>query len=181
MTDGAMKQYGMIYLANGSACLCERSDGLYSVRPITAEDILAYFSPAFRADLAEADQKRAVTVSAKALEGAKELFESNKKTDTKKALLEAGLDEQSAALLLASYSGNARYLSVKIDSLVPGDVYSDGLIYVSDGATAVDVRFDPFREDDLLVLDPTDAETEKERFQSLLSRLQLIPFEAEDN
>ena len=180
-TDGGIKKFGMIYMMPDAVCLSECSDDLYTVQPITAEDVPAYFAPYFLSDQVKAGQNRVTAVSAKALANAKELFENNRIAEARKVLCEAGADDQTAALFFASYGGKARYFSMKIDSLVPDDVYSDGMIYISDGAAALDVHFDPFDEDDVLILESTDAKTEKERFESLLGKLQSVPVEAGDN
>ena len=178
--DDGIARFGTFYAAHDAVCLSERRGDLYVFRPIAAADIPAYFASFFRDDQTRAEQDRSVTVSTKVLDAAKKLFENNRNAEAEKTLREGGVDELTAALLLASYGGRALYLSVKTDSLDPDDVFSDGLIYISDGKTAVNVGFDLFSEDDAVIISLTDAKTEKNRFLSLLDRLSFIPVEGEE-
>ena len=178
--DGNRK-YGMIYVKDDMICLSERSDELYRIKPISLQDIATYFIPLFRFAKKDADTNDAISVHAQVLAYAKEQYVGKKKTHAKKTLCDAGMDEKTAELLLSAYGGKASYLSVKLDHLVSGEVFSDGLIFITDGEIAADIGFNRESEEDVFVIRKTDSASEKELFRSILAKYRLLSSEAEDH
>lgn len=180
VTDGKKEKYGMIYIKGDTVYLSERSEDVYHIRPTAVKDILPFFAVYIKDGIKGSVAQNSVSIGADILETAKEQFENKKITNSKKTLTDAGLDSKIKDLLLASYAGKAAYLAVKADNLIPDKVFSDGLIYISDGETTVDIDFNPEREDNVLNIKNTSSEKEKEKLTAMLAGFDLVVPETEE-
>lgn len=180
--DGEKRKYGMLYVKKDMVCLSERSDDpSYRIKYISPNDIFNCLMSAFQCGKTEVSTNDTFFVNTKILESAKTQYANKKTTYSKKVLIEAGIDENTAELLLLSYGGKASLFSVKLDNLAVGDVYTDGLFFMTDGETAVDISVGRDGEEDILRIRKTNTESEKELLKSLLGRYQLFFSEVGEN
>lgn len=175
-----VKKYGMFYIKADVVYLSERTEDIYNIQLVELSDIYPYLSAFFDNKTSQTTEDKSFIIDSKVFEQAKNLYVDKKVTNAKNILREAVTDDEIVELILSSYGGKADYMSVKCDSLNPGDFSSNGMICIYDGKLAVNISFDPMSEEDNLVVNNTDFETERSTLKTALSESGIMSFDPEE-